>query len=125
MSVKDPFAVEGNFQAPQKGVPVHFRKIAELSAIDRALIDEMGKRATLLITAVQKQSKTPHLVRVPAPTWAAAEIASAHVCRDLDLRAMHQSDDLAFMADYLAIVNSINRAACYVPPDVRLRFARN
>lgn len=118
---KEPFEVEGNFQAPQHGHKIPWERI---TPVEHQILMELGRRAWRLVGEIQKASKHPELVRVPAPTWAAAEFGCAHLCRDLDLSALLQSDDLAFMADYVAIVRTINRPLGLVPSDVRLRFAR-
>jgi hypothetical protein len=117
----DPFAVEGNFQAPKTGHRIPWERI---TPIEHQILLALGERAWQLVGEIQKASKHPELVRVPAPTWAAAEFGVAHLCRDLDLQELLASDDLAFMADYVAIVRTINRRIGHVPNETRLRFAR-
>lgn len=118
---KDPFKADPVQTAPEtNGLEPDWRRIPPH---ELQLIVAIGERCALLI-AESLKDKPQGRFRVPNKTWAAAEIACAHLSHPLDLSAMAVGDNLALLSDYVRIASNIDRATCRVFGADQLHFAK-
>lgn len=82
---------------------------------------DIGKRASDMIAQHARENPQRQII-TPHPTICAMEIGIVHLHKPLKLRAFLESDDLAFLHDYLTIARNVDRAGCRWDRGIPLNF---